>query len=116
MQDMIGRGAAWFRAQAREHLSVIVQYRAVGSLVPRDIPATITTTRHETLDQTGQLVRIESRDFFIHLEDYAAPPKKGDRVYAEGNVYEVFAPTGTNSWVWADRQQKIRKVHTQLVP
>ena len=116
MQDMIGRGAAWFRQQAREHLSVTVQYRAIGSLVPRDIPAMITTGRHDTLDQTGQLIRIESRDFFIHTDDYATPPKKGDRIYAESAIYEVFAPTGTNSWVWADRQQKIRKVHTQLVP
>ena len=116
MQDLIGKGAAWFRQQAREHLSVTIQYRAVGSLVPRDIPAMITTGRHDTLDQTGQLIRIESRDFFIHTDDYATPPKKGDRIYAESAIYEVFAPTGTNSWVWADRQQKIRKVHTQLVP
>ena len=116
MQDLIGQGAAWFRQVAREHLSVMVQYRAVGSVVPRDIPAMVTTTRHETIDPTGQLVRIESRDFYINLDDYAAVPRKGDRVYAEGNVYEVFAPFSTNAWVWADRQQKIRKIHTQLVP
>lgn len=116
MQDLIGKGAAWFRSVARDHLSVLVQYRAVGSLVPREVPAMITTTRHESLDNAGQLVRIESRDFFINTDDYSRVPAKGDRIYAEGKVYEVFSPFGGNSWVWADRQQKIRKVHTQLVP
>lgn len=116
MQDLIGKGAAWFRDQARAHLSAAVEYRAVGSLVPQEVPAMITTTRHETVDQAGQLVRIESRDFFINTDDYSRVPQKGDRVYAEGNVYEVFSPFGSNPWVWADRQQKIRKVHTQLVP
>ena len=116
MQDLIGQGAAFFRKVAREHLSVMVQYRAVGSVVPRDVPAMATTTRHETIDPTGQLVRIESRDFYVNLDDYSAVPKKGDRVYAEGNVYEVFAPFSTNAWQWADRQQRIRKIHTQLVP
>lgn len=116
MQDMIGKGAAWFREVAREHLSVMVEYRAFASLVPRTVPAMVTTTRHETIDPTGQLVRIESRDFFIGVSDYPDVPKKGDRVYAEGNVYEVFAPFNANAWVWADRQQQIRKIHTQLVP
>ena len=116
MQDLIGAGSAWFRQQARAHLSASIEYRALGSLVPREIPAMVTTTRHESLDPTGQIIRVESRDFFIQTDDYATPPKKGDRIYAEGNVYEVFAPMGTNAWVWADRQQKIRKVHTQLVP
>ena len=116
MQDLIGKGAAWFRDQARAHLSALVEYRAVGSLVPREIPAMITTTRHESLDNAGQLVRIESRDFYINIDDYSRVPVKGDRIYAEGNVYEVFAPFGGNQWSWADRQQKIRKVHTQLVP
>ena len=116
MQDLIGQGAAWFRQVAREHLSVVVEYRALGSLVPASVPAMITTTRHETIDPTGQIVRIESRDFFVNTDDYAAVPKKGDRVYAEGNVYEVFQPFNANAWLWADRQQKIRKIHTQLVP
>ena len=116
MQDLIGQGAAWFRQVARDHLSVMVEYRAVGSLVPASVPAMVTTTRHETIDPTGQLVRIESRDFYVNTDDYARTPAKGDRIEAEGNVYEVFAPFGTNAWQWADRQQKIRKVHTQLVP
>lgn len=116
MQDLIGKGAAWFRNVAREHLSVMVEYRAFASLVPLPVPAMVTTTRHETVDPTGQLVRIESRDFFVNVADYAAVPKKGDRIYAESNVYEVFAPFGANAWVWADRQQQIRKIHTQLVP
>jgi hypothetical protein len=34
MQDMISQGAAWFRSQADRHLSVQVEYKALGSLVP----------------------------------------------------------------------------------
>jgi hypothetical protein len=117
MQDLISQGAAWFRQQADRHLSVLVEYKSIGSVVPVSVPAMIGMTRHESMDQAGSITRIESRDFFIST-DYLSPvPKKGDRVIdADGTVYEVFAPFSNNAWVWADRQQKIRKIHTQLVP
>lgn len=117
MQDLISQGAAWFRQQADKHLSVHVEYKAVGSLVPLTVPAMLSTGRHESLDQAGSLTRIESRDFFISTDYLSAVPKKGDRVIEQdGSIYEVFAPFSGNAWVWADRQQKIRKIHTQLVP
>jgi hypothetical protein len=117
MQDLISQGAAWFRSQADRHLSVQVEYKALGSLVPKAMPAMVGMTRHESMDQSGSITRIESRDFFISTDYLSAAPKKGDRVIdADGTAYEVFSPFSSNAWVWADRQQKIRKIHTQLVP
>jgi len=117
MQDLISQGAAWFRQQADKHLSVQVEYRSIGSLVPVSVPAMVGMTRHDSMDQAGSITRIESRDFFISTDYLSAVPKKGDRVIEpDGNAYEVFAPFNANAWVWADRQQKIRKIHTQLVP
>lgn len=117
MQDLISQGAAWFRQQADRHLSVHVDYKAVGSVFPLTVPAMVGMTRHESLDQSGSVTRIESRDFFISTDYLSVVPKKGDRVIEpDGDVYEVFAPFSSNAWVWADRQQKIRKIHTQLVP
>jgi len=117
MQDLISQGAAYFRQQADKHLSVQVEYRSTGSLVPVSVPAMVGMTRHEAMDQAGSMTRIESRDFFISTDYLSAVPKKGDRVIdPDGTVYEVFAPFSGNAWVWADRQQKIRKIHTQLVP
>lgn len=116
MQDLISQGAAWFRQQADRHLSVSVEYRPVGTLVPVTVPAMIGMSRHDAMDQAGSITRIESRDYFISTDYLSAVPRKGDRIYEGGNVYEVFAPFNGNAWLWADRQQKIRKIHTQLVP
>lgn len=117
MQDLISQGAAWFRQQADKHLSVLVQYKAAGALVPVSMPAMVGMTRHDSMDQAGAITRIETRDFFISTDYLSAVPKKGDRVTEpDGSVYEVFAPFSSNAWAWADRQQKIRKIHTQLVP
>jgi hypothetical protein len=117
MQDIISQGAAYFRQQADKHLSVQVEYKGLGSLVPLSVPAMVGMTRHDSMDQAGSITRIESRDFFISTDYLSAVPKKGDRVIEpDGTAYEVFAPFNSNAWVWADRQQKIRKIHTQLVP
>lgn len=117
MQDLISQGAAWFRQQADRHLSVQVEYRGAGLLVPLSVPAMLGMSRHESMDAAGALTRIESRDFFISTDYLSATPKKGDRVIdPDGVEYEVFAPFSGNAWVWADRQQRIRKIHTQLVP
>ena len=117
MQDLISQGAAYFRQQADKHLSVQVEYRSTGSLVPVALPAMVGMTRHDSMDQAGSITRIESRDFFISTDYLSAVPKKGDRVIEpDGTAYEVLAPFNSNPWVWADRQQKIRKIHTQLVP
>jgi hypothetical protein len=117
MQDLISQGAAYFRQQADKHLSVQVEYRSTGSLVPVSVPAMVGMTRHDSMDQAGAITRIESRDFFISTDYLSAVPKKGDRVIdPDGNAYEVFAPFNSNAWLWADRQQKIRRIHTQLVP
>lgn len=117
MADMIAAGSAWFDQVRRQHLSVSVSYAAVGSLVPRTCLATIADGRWDTIDAAGQMVRMETRDFFINTDDLPADPKVGDRVtLIEGGAtqtYMVSVPGGgQQAWRWADRRHKVRRIHT----
>ncbi len=120
MQDMIGRGAAWFEQQRRQHLSVFVTYKRVGAVSALTIPATVGMSRWDSVDASGQISRYETRDYLIGVIDLSDPPTRGDRiteVAADGTkrVYEVAAIGGNNPWQWADRGQRIRRIHTNQV-
>lgn len=117
MQDMLAKGEAWFEEQRRQHLSQLVEYRPTGSLLPRSCHATLVVGKWESLDSAGQIVRMETRDFFIHKDELPQDPKRGDKVAVAENggetIYEVAIPDGSRSpWRWADRSQAIRRIHT----
>lgn len=117
MQDMIAAGEAWFEQQRRQHLAVNVEYRPRGALLPRTCRATLVVGKWESLDSAGQIVRMETRDFLIHTDDLPSEPKRGDKiaVASEGSeqIYEVAIPDGAQAaWRWADRQQRVRRIHT----
>jgi hypothetical protein len=119
MQDMIAIGEAWFEQQRREHLAVEVEYRpAVGAA--RTVKATVVVGRWEQLDAAGQVLRTETRDWFVHRSELAQDPKKGDRIVTTDSgyevIYEVTVPGGAqNHWQWADRNQNLRRIHTMVV-
>lgn len=121
MQDVIAEGVAWFEAQRRQHMAVNVAYKGRDAEQAVTVPATIGMTRWDSLDAAGQMVRFETRDFLIGVADYAADPKRGDTItetdYAgTARTYEVSVPGGANNpWAWADRGQRIRRIHTQLI-
>lgn len=121
MQDLIAKGAAWFDDQRRQHMAVTVKYKPLGSMFPVEVRATIGTSRFDSIDTAGQVVRFESRDYFISVEDMKQTPVRGDRILEtdEGGTlrtYEVTIPGGQNNpWTWADRGQRIRRIHTSLV-
>jgi hypothetical protein len=86
----------------------------------RMVAATIGGSRFQMIDANNQMVRYESRDYFISSEDIADAPQRGDRIYetvgGERKCYQVAAPSGMqNAWAWADRAQRIRRIHTQLI-
>jgi hypothetical protein len=117
MADMIAAGEAWFETQRRKHLSVFVEYRPVGSLLSRTCQATLVIGRWQSIDSTGQTIRSETRDFFIHSDELSGDPKRRDKITVTENgvarVYEVSIPEGGQSpWQWADRSQKVRRIHT----
>jgi hypothetical protein len=119
--DLIARGESWFEEQRRAHLSIDVEYRPRGSFVPATCRATLVVGRWDTIDKAGNIVRYETKDFFIPLEDYAADPQRGDRIVVDEGageeVYEVTIPEGKpQAWAWADRRQRVRRVHTNRLP
>jgi hypothetical protein len=117
MQDMIAAGEAWFEQKRRDHLSVFVEYLPVGSLLSRTCHATLVIGRWQAVDAAGQMIRSETRDFYIHRDELPADPKRGDKLTVTENgasqVYEVSIPEGAQfAWQWADRSQKVRRIHT----
>ena len=120
MQDMIAAGVTWFEAQRREHMAVNVDYQPVvdGEVT---VPATVGGSRFESVDAAGQILRFETRDYVIAVQDYAPNPVRGDRIREVdqngiARIYEVMVPAGAgNPWQWADRSQRARRIHTILV-
>lgn len=121
MQDLIAKGVTWFEEQRKLHMAVNVEYRALGSLIPSVVPATIGGSRFEAADTAGQIIRYETRDYFIGVSDWPDAPVRGDRITetdASGvkRVYEVALPAGAgNPWQWGDRSQRVRRIHTTFV-
>lgn len=121
MQDMIAKGVDWFESQRKLHLAVNVVYQPKGSLISHTIPATIGGSRWDLVDAGGQMVRFDTRDYFIAAADYGAAPTRGDRITetmpdGTSKTYEVVAPGGAaNHWSWGDRGHRVRRIHTQAV-
>jgi hypothetical protein len=121
MQDMIAKGAAWFDAQRKEHMSVWVEYRPLGTMFSRRVRATVGMMRWDAIDAAGQMIRFDTRDYLVSIDDYQAEPKRGDRIVevdesGTRRSFEVMIPGGQNNpWSWADRGQRVRRIHTQLV-
>lgn len=117
MRDMIADGARWLDDQRRLHMAVNVTYRPAAGLFAVTVPATIGLSRYETVDAAGQLLRYESRDYFISTRDMKHEPKRGDTIteLVDGNAQSYLVagpPGGGNVWSWADRGQQIRRIHT----
>ena len=114
MQDMIAIGETWFRSQRREHLSVEVSYQpTIGTT--RTVRATAVIGRWESMDAAGQILRTETRDWFVDTTDLVQDPKKGDRIVAGDVTYEVMIPPGAqHHWRWSDRNQTLRRIHTMV--
>lgn len=119
MQDLLAIGEAWFESQRREHLAVTVNYQPTVGLA-RDCRATLITGRWESVDTAGNIVRMETRDFFIHRDELPQDPQRGDRVVMTENgsqrTYQVtIIPGEKQAWRWSDRSERIRRIHTMAV-
>jgi hypothetical protein len=117
---MLAVGEEWFERQRTAHASIDALYH------PKDEPGitypcavTLVVGKWDMIDTQQQIVRIESKDFFVSVKDYAPSPKAGDRItYVEqgsDQAYEVTIPRGRDQcWSWANRSETLRKVHTFL--
>ena len=121
MQDLIAKGVTWFEDQRKLHMAVNVEYLGLGSSVPSVVAATIGGSRFESADAAGQIIRYETRDFIVAVEDWPSAPVRGDRITETDTagvrrVYEVALPAGAgNPWQWGDRSQRVRRIHTTFI-
>lgn len=113
MPDLIARGDAWFETKRRERLSVAATYRVQGAGAGVVCRATVVVGQWDSVDRQGNVVRFETRDFFVPVEQVPAAPLRGDTITCDGSTYTVLVPEGgTATWRWADRSEKLRRVHT----
>lgn len=120
MPDLLAVGEEWFESKRSAYASIDALYH------PKDEPGitypcavTLVVGKWDMIDTQQQIVRIESKDFYVSVKDYAPSPKAGDHItYAENGIeksYEVTIPRGRDQcWNWANRSETLRKVHTFL--
>lgn len=117
MQDMLAKASAWMEEQRTKHLSVWVDFFPTGVVHAVKCRATPLVGRWDGIDSTGQVVRIETRDFLIADAELGRVPARGDTiVVTEGGIertYKVSIPDGSRqAWRWVDRNQNVRRIHT----
>jgi hypothetical protein len=86
----------------------------------RPVKATPGMTRWEGMDTAGQVVRLETKAWFIAVDEFRDVPKVGDKIIVtengRRNVYGVIKPSlSDNCWNWSDRNQTLRRIHCHLV-
>ena len=74
----------------------------------------------EGIDAAGQVIRLDTKAFFVGVDEIPESPRVGDRIIHIENgkrlTYEVIKPSLTdNCWNWADRLQRTRRIHANLV-
>ena len=117
MQDMLAKASGWLEQQRTKHLAVMVAYYRAGATHPVHVRATPLVGRWDAINSTGQMVRIETRDFVIADAELGFVPVRGDTVMVtEGGIertYRVIQPDGSmQCWRWVDRNQNVRRIHT----
>lgn len=118
MGDMIAEGEAMFEETRRLHMSIDALYWPVDEPeVSYEIKATLVVGKWDMIDAAQQIIRIETKDFFVSTADYPNEPKRRDRItYMAGEeerVFEVTLPKGRDKeWAWASRSENLRRVHT----
>jgi len=118
--DLIASGTSWFEDQRKKFLSVDAEWRPANSMFGRTVKATIGATKWEGMDAAGQIIRLDTKAFFVGIDEVPDSPRVGDRIIHHENgkrlTYEVIKPSlSDNCWSWADRSQKTRRIHANLV-
>ena len=116
--SMLSKGAEWLERQRHAYLTVDVEYQRDAVRLP--LRATIGKTVFEVTDDYDRLVRIESRDFLIRVndlifDDQVVTPGPGDLIHEGNFVYEVMSPPGEPEWRYSDVNRQTIRVHTKQV-
>lgn len=126
MPNRLTRAAAHLQRRMSGQLFVEINIKR-GGITLSGIKATPGKTPYEVETQHAGLLRVETRDYLIAAEDYAAIdsesplPKRGDCIEEMGpdgvlRSHEVAAPVdGESVYRWMDQTRTMLRVHTVRV-
>jgi hypothetical protein len=123
MGDLLRQGSQWLAGVLKQHASSPVIYSRPPAdeeddTVELEIAATLGKTDYEKLDQYGIPVGAQATDFLVSAADFTATfgePQVGDRVVADGAVYEVLELPGQGCWRWSDGFGNTMRIHTKRI-
>jgi hypothetical protein len=122
MIDLLDQGQAWLAQQLALFVARDVIYRRGSVEIP--VRATIGRTTFEQADETGAIIRFESRDFLIHRTSLVAngqiiEPSEGDCIIdVIGDATFEFELLGAGSEAMyrpSDPYHHLLRIHTQRV-
>jgi hypothetical protein len=114
--DLLRDGLNWLEQQRTAHCSSQVTYRREATELV--VNATFGRTEYEVEDEYGIRVAAQVTDFLILAEELSptfGEPKAGDRIVADGRLYEVMALSGQGFWRWSDPYRTTYRIHTKDV-
>ena len=123
MGDLLRQGCQWLAGVLKQHASSQVTYSRPPAddedeVLELEIAATLGKTEYEKLDQYGLPVGATATDFLVSAADFAGTfgePQVGDRVVADGAVYEVLELPGQGCWRWTDGFGNTMRIHTKRI-
>jgi len=123
MGDLLRQGSQWLAGVLKQHASSPVTYSRPpaddeGETLELEIAATLGKTEYEKSDQYGLPVGATATDFLVSAADFAGTfgePQVGDRVVADGAVYEVLELPGQGCWRWTDGFGNTMRIHTKRI-
>ena len=110
---MIESGMKALRSAQLSALAKDVTYRHGGAETA--VKAVPGRTVFRSVNEFGQWVRTETRDFIVPADQLAFDPERGDVVVFLGGEYEVLAPANEPVWRWSDPFKTARRIHTKHI-
>jgi len=114
--DLLRQGSQWLAGVLKEHASSPVTY--TRGAVELELQATFGRTEYEVEDEYGLRVAAQVADFLIAAADLAPTfdePEAGDRIVADGAVFEVMPLAGQGHWRWSDPHRTTMRIHAKQV-
>jgi hypothetical protein len=122
MSDLLQQASGWLEEKRTAYASHVVTYVRGDKSVA--LSATVGKTTFEIDDGYGVLVRHESRDFLILVDELILDgkkslPERGDRIgELQGGktvIYEITAPGREPCWRYSDPWRMTLRIHTQQI-
>lgn len=114
--DLLRKGNDWLEQMRSTHCSSPVVYRRGDQDLA--LVATFGRTDYEVEDGTGLRVAGHITDFLIEADTFTptfGTPQTGDRIVADGVLYEVMSLGGQGHWRWSDPYRTTLRIHTREI-